>query len=189
MKIYLALICGFLFGMICYKQNFFPRPQIHYLKGILLQNKEHCTSTNKIYLKVVDYNGSGPIFSDRHYTCSLGNEHFKETKLIKVPKHAAGTIRINILEPLRIYRPITLVNYNNYYTDWKKAYFPIKIISNTCTYEHVVFKDFDPGVTILPFGGPHSADPIFIKPLNNVPLELKSFELLDPDSDSYKTIK
>ena len=42
-------------------------------------------------------------------------------------------------------------------------------------------------VTILPFGGPISADPLFIKSLNDTPLGLKAFELLEPDSDSQKT--
>jgi hypothetical protein len=181
MKIFLAVICGFAFGMLCYKQNFFPRPQIHYLKRILLQNKEHPPSTSKNLLYVVDYEKSEPLFSDRIYTCTLGNEHFKQTKLIKVPKHAFGKIRINILEPLRIYRPITLVNDNSYYAQWEKAYFPIKIISNTCTYEHVVYKDFEPGITTLPYGGPISADPIFIKNLNDIPLGVKSFEILEPE--------
>ena len=188
MKIFLAVICGFVFGMLCWKQNFFPRPQIHYLKHILLQNKDYPPSTSKPLLYVVDYSDSEPIFLDRNYRCTVGTEHFKETKLIKVPKHAFGEIWIKILEPLRIYRPITLVNDNTYYANWKKAYFPIKIISNTCTYEHVVFKDFEPGVTILPFGGPVSADPLFIKSLNGTPLGLKAFELLEPDSDSDKTI-
>ena len=187
MKIFLAVICGFVLGMLCWKLNFFPRPQIHYLKRILIQNNEHPPSTSKHQLHVVDYDGSEPIFSDRNYTCNVGNEHFKETKLIRVPKHAVGKIWINILEPLRIYRPITLINDNSYYANWKKAYFPIKITSKSCTYEHVVFKDFDPGVTILPFGGPVSADPLFIKSLNDTPLGLKAFELLEPDSDSQKT--
>ena len=189
MKIFFALICGFGFGMVCYKQNFFPRPQIHYLKRILVQNKEHSPTTIKDLINVVDYEEGEHIFSDRNYTCSLGNEHFKETKIIKVPRHAVGKIGINILKPVRIYRPITLANNNNYYVNWKKAYFPIKIISNTCTFEHIVFKDFDPGVTILPYGGPVSADPIFIKPLSNKPLGVKSFELFEPESDSKKTIK
>jgi hypothetical protein len=187
MKTFFALICGFVLGMLCWKQNFFPRPQIHYFKRILFQNNEQPASTTKNLLCVVDYDGSEPIFSDRNYTCSVGNEYFKETKLIKVPKHAVGEIWINILEPLRIYRPITLVNDNSYYANWKKAYFPIKITSNTCTYEHIVYKDFEPGITILPFGGPVSTDPLFIKSLNDIPLGLKAFELLAPDSDSQKT--
>jgi hypothetical protein len=138
---------------------------------------------------VVNYEQSEPLFSDRNYTCSLGHEHFQEAKLIKVPRHAVGKIRIQILEPLRVYRPITLVNNNYYYANWKKAYFPIKVISNTCTFEHVVFKDFGPGITTLPFGGPISADPIFIKSLNDIPIGLKAFELLETDSDSHKTIE
>ena len=181
MKIFLAVICGFAFGMLCYKQNFFPRPQIHYLKRILLQNKEHPPSSSKQLLHVVNYDQSEPLFSDRNYTCSLGHEHFEETKLIKVPRHAVGEIVINILESSRVYRPITLANNNNYYANWNKAYFPIKIISNTCTFEHVVFKDFDPGLTFLPFGGPFSADPIFIKPLNDKFPGVKSFEILAPE--------
>ena len=184
MKIFLAVICGFAFGMLCYKQNFFPRPQLHYLKRILLQNKEHPSATIKHLTYAVNYKEGEHIFSDRNYTCSLGNEHFKETKLIKVPRHAVGKIGLNILKPLRIFRPITLVNNNNYYANWEKAYFPVKIISNTCTFEHVVYKDFALGVTILPFGGPISADPIFIKSLNDIPLGVKSFEILEPDSDS-----
>ena len=90
MKIFLAVICGFVFGMLCWKQNFFPRPQIHYLKHILLQNKDYPPSTSKHLLYVVDYSDSEPIFLDRNYRCTVGTEHFKETKLIKVPKHAFG---------------------------------------------------------------------------------------------------
>ena len=189
MKVFLALICGFGFGMICYKQNYFPRPQLHYLKRIILQSKEHHPTNIKHLIYVGDYKEGEQIFSDRNYTCSLGNEHFKETKIIKIPRHANGKIGVNILKPVRIYRPITLANNNNFYVNWKKAYFPIKIISKTCTFEHFVYKDFAPGVTILPFGGPVSADPIFIKPLNEKHLEVKSFTLFEPESDSNKTIK
>ena len=42
------------------------------------------------------------------------------------------------------------------------------------------------GVTILPFDGPVSADPIFIKPLNEKHLDVKSFILFEPESDSNK---
>ena len=45
-------------------------------------------------------------------------------------------------------------------------------------------KDFKPGITTLPYGGPISADPIFIKSLNDIPLGVKSFEILEPESDS-----
>jgi hypothetical protein len=161
--------------------KFFPKTTDPLFETNSFSKQRTSPPTSKNLLYVVDYDSSEHLFSDRIYTCTLGNDHFKQTKLIKVPEHAFGKIRINILEPLRIFRPITLVNDNSYYAQWEKAYFPIKIISNTCTYEHVVYKDFEPGITTLPYGGPISADPIFIKNLNDIPLGVKSFEILEPE--------
>ena len=132
-----------------------------YVESLKL-TKEPVRSANAIrkQLAVEIYHKNIPAFSDRDYFEIKNDFRLNNLSLVVLPRHANLDIELTLAVPSKIYRFICERNQNDHYVDWQITNIEIKL--PRCVHTQVALKYFDPGVHILPPGGPASSDPILI---------------------------
>lgn len=116
-------IFGFLFGVIWYRQDLFPRPftRAVYRNTLKDINKDgfrinkYWENANLTYSK---YTMGVPLFLDRSYIDTVGDNRLKGLFLIQIRRHQKENIILKTKSPIYIYRiiPKRKDGLNNKYT-------------------------------------------------------------------------
>ena len=163
---------GLLSGVQWHRLDLFPFPQLRAWKyppdGVLKSEKFVVTS----------YSAGTPVFLDRQYYDTVGDERLEGLFLLQIPRHHSDDILIRADSSLTIYRFISDDNLNTPFESWTPSDIPIHVRGFTTTLTRVVKKDFSAGTITLSPGGPVASSPILIEVHNYVAPPL-GFEVLN----------
>jgi hypothetical protein len=163
-----------LFGMLLYRNNWFPRPQLNAIKEFYYPK----IIIPKVKIKetiISQYSKGVPLFSDRNYVDLKGCTDLENTFVIQIPRHFNKTIKIKINSRIKMYRILTDANDNKTFDNWTKTGINLSITGQSCIHKIVVSKVFNPGIIQIESGGPISATPILIKNIlteNKIPFTI-----------------
>jgi hypothetical protein len=111
------------------------------------------------------YSKHTPVFVDRLYFDSIGDNRLENLYLVQIPRHYHHKIRIKSSKDLIIYRAISDNNNNLHYDDnnWDLSDIRINIEGQSTSHTKVIKKLFPANnlIDLIP-GGPIASDPIFI---------------------------
>ena len=161
----ITLFIGLIIGAQWYRLNIFPFPQLQEWKeASRVQEQAPTVSVLSIKLVTTIYSKNTPVFLDRLYFDSIGDNRLEGLYLLQIPRHYSDTLRIKSSKDLIIYRAISDNNNNAHYDNWESSDIPINIKGGTATQTKIIKKLF-PANNIIELnpGGPISTDPIFIK--------------------------
>jgi hypothetical protein len=127
---------------------------------------------------ITRYTAKTPVFVDRQYFDSIGDERLEGLFIVQIPRHYSDNIIINAHRALTIYRFITEDNNNTPFDSWKSSDIPINVRGWSTTHTRIVTKDFPAGIITLHPGGPVASSPILIK-VHNYKMPSLEFEVLD----------
>ena len=166
-----------LLGMVLYKKNWFPRPQIKQLKHYFYPAPTVDVPTVDVPTDFIDkiltpYSAGTPLFSDRTYYDSIGDVMLESSYLLQIPRHLTFPVEIEVHRPVKIYRFLTDANDNSVFSDWDLTDIRVNVIGSSCKHTTVVSKVFDRGKLTIANGGPTAASPILIQDLSNIPIKL-----------------
>jgi len=157
MKKFLILfgfIASFFFGMLSYRNNWFPRPQL-----------KLAMSYFNAPTVVFPYKTGDKIYTDREYVDSGGDEKLSSACLVQMPRHHKLPINIEFKDSVIVYRSISEANDNRNLKNWNLTDIKINIEGKSSLHNVVVSKIYGPGKHTLMPGGPVASNPIFIKSL------------------------
>lgn len=152
------LTAGLVIGAQWYRLNLFPFPQLHEWK---YPPEKRVPKSNKMI--TVNYSTETPVFSDRLYFDTIGDERLEVLSLVQIPRHHKDDINIEAYRPITVYRLISDDNDNSPFESWSHTDIPINVRGFTTTHTRVVKKDFPAGTITLNPGGPIASSPILIK--------------------------
>ena len=171
---------GLIIGAQWYRLYLFPFPQ--------LNNWKYPPET-RVYLSekiiITSYTAKIPVFLDRGYFDSIGDERLEGLFLVQIPRHYSDNIIIKAHNDVTIYRFISNDNINTPFDSWTSTDIPINVRGWTTIHTHVVKKDFSAGIITLDPGGPVASCPILIKVHDNKSLTL-GFEVLNQTNFIYR---
>lgn len=170
---FLLFSAGLIIGAQWYRLYLFPFPQL---------NNWKYPPESRVYLSekmiITKYTAKIPVFLDRLYFDSIGDERLEGLYLIQIPRHYSDNITIKAQSAVTIYRFISNDNLNTPFDSWTSTDIPIDVRGWTTTHTHVVKKDFSAGIITLDPGGPVASCPILIKVHNHESLS-PEFEVLN----------
>jgi len=161
--------------MTLYKYNLCPRPQIHYIKQLILPTSVSYPTINPNInneTPLLIYSGGINLYSDRNYYDSIADPRLESSYLIQIPRHFKSSVQIEINRPVKIYRFITAANDNSIFHDWEPTNIIVDVKGDSCNFTAVVEKIVNGGKLILPSGGPIAAAPILIQDLSQRSLDI-----------------
>ena len=167
----ILVLAGIIIGVVIYKFDIFPVPQIRYIKAWINPppNTSHLPDTyNKKIL--TQYTPGTPVFSDRNYFDVIGDSTFNNCYVVQIPRHYSKDIIITINRPVIIYRVLTSSNDNSIHESWEQTNIKINVKGNSCIHNRVVSKEFNTGTVTLKSGGPVASSPIIIEEKKHVPI-------------------
>jgi len=157
----------FLSGMLTYRNNWFPTPQMkqlkHYFSPLELPTPK--ATINKI---ITSYTNGTPVYINRDYCDTVGDPRLEDSYIIQIPRHIKIPIEIETNRKVKIYRLLTPSNDNSIFEDWDSTNIKVGIRGKSCTYTTVISKIFTPGKITLEAGGPVAASPIIIKESSDI---------------------
>ena len=152
----------FLLGMLVYRQNWFPRPQIKQVKEYFYPSIEVPVLKTKEII-ISQYSFGVPLFSDRNYTNSKDTEVLRNSFVIQIPRHYNQKIKLELLSDVTIFRLLSDDNDNEPFNDWSIMNDEVEVTGQSCIHNKLVSKTFSPGMIELSSGGKISSSPILIK--------------------------
>jgi len=170
---FFVFIAGLVIGAQWYRLYLFPFPQLHnwkYPPEVRVPLSEKMIITR--------YTAKTPVFLDRLYFDSIGDERLEGLFLVQIPRHHSDNIIIKAYRRITIYRFITDDNINTHFDSWTSSDIPINVRGHSTTHTRVVKKDFPAGIITLNPGGPVASSPVLIKAHNYTAPSLE-FEVLD----------
>jgi len=148
---------GLVAGVQWNRLDLFPFPQLHAWKyppeGVLKSEK----------FVITRYTAGTPVFLDRLYYDTVGDEKLEGLFLLQIPRHHSDDIVIEADSSLTIYRFISDDNLNTPFESWTPADIRIHVRGFTTAHTRVVKKDFTAGIITLSPGGPVASSPILIE--------------------------
>ena len=173
---------GLVIGAQWYRLYLFPFPQL---------NNWKYPPEERVYLSkkmiIARYTVKIPVFVDRQYFDSIGDERLEDLFLVQIPRHHLDNIIIKARRAITIYRFITDDNINTHFDSWTSTDIPIRVRGWSTTHTRVVKKNFPAGIITLRPGGPVASSPILIKILNYTPPSLE-FEVLNQTGFIYRRL-
>ena len=165
---FFTLFIGLIIGAQWHRLYIFPFPQLNEWRrgaewdsGIVFQNIELGKQVD-----ITIYSKKAPIFLDRLYFDSIGDNRLEGLYLVRIPRHYSDAVRIKSSKDLVIYRAISDYNNNIHYDidNWEPSDIPINIGGLSTLHTEIIKKPFPANNVIeLASGGPNASDPIFIK--------------------------
>ena len=158
----LLIFLGIVLGVIWYKYDFQPRP---FIRKLYRGDYEKLNNSNfkinnweEAQLTFSKYKEGVPLFLDRPYSDTIGDDRLEKFYLIQINRHEKRNISIKINSPITIYRllPSSDSGLKHKYT---KTNIKVKVAGRSTNHINVVKKTFKPGNIILSPGGPISAPP------------------------------
>lgn len=153
-----GLVMGSVLGALWYRLELFPYQQ---LREWTNPPEERVPLSKKMI--ITRYTAQTPVFSDRQYFDTIGDERLEGLYLLQVPRHYAEQIMIEAHSPVTVYRFVSDDNVNTAFESWTDTDIPISVRGNTTTHTRVVKKDFPAGTFALEPGGPIAASPVLIE--------------------------
>ncbi len=174
-----VLFAGLVFGAQWYRLYLFPFPQLNELK---YPPEVRVPKSEKMI--TVIYTTETPVYSDRLYFDTIGDERLEDLSLVQIPRHHPDNMIIEAYRPITVYRFISDDNDNTPFDSWTPTDIPINVQGFTTTHTRVVKKDFPAGMITLNPGGPIASSPILIK-VHNYTAPSFEFEVIDsaPSTD------
>ena len=176
----LFIFLGIVLGVIWYKYDFQPRPFIRKLyKGDyekLSNSNLKINNWDEAKLTFSKYKVGVPLFLDRPYSDTFGDDRLEKFYLIQINRHEKRNISIKVESPITIYRFVTGSN-SGLKHKYTKTNIKVKVAGRSTNHINVVKKTFKPGNLILSPGGPISSSPILFsleskKNLSNIIINL-----------------
>jgi hypothetical protein len=168
-----VFIAGLAIGAQWYRLYLFPFPQIHewrYPPEVRVPLTEKITITR--------YTAGTPVFVDRQYYDTVGDERLEGLFLVQIPRHYSENIVVDAHKALTVYRLISEENDNTPFAGWISSDIPVKVRGHTTDHTRVVEKDFPAGTITLDSGGPIASSPILIE-VHDYTVPSLEFEVLD----------
>jgi hypothetical protein len=153
----LVFSAGMVTGVQWYRLRLFPFPQLHVWK----YPPEGVQKSDKFV--ITRYTAETPVFLDRLYFDTVGDERLEGLFLIQIPRHHSDDITIKADRPLTVYRFISDDNDNAAFESWTPLDIPINVQGFSTKHTRVVKKDFPAGEATLSPGGPVASSPILIE--------------------------
>ena len=151
-------------GMIFLQKDIFPVPQLKKIyNSIFLKIKLPENYTSYVISR---YAAGVPLYSDRNYYDTIGDDRLNDLYIIQIPRHNYSELKLKIKRPVKIFRVLCHSNDNSSFIDWKNENIPISILGNTCNHDFIVSKYFNIGTVSLSNIGPISTSPILIKDIS-----------------------
>ena len=179
---------GLIIGVQWHRLFIFPFPQLRDWKSSQFHTWQlEDENIGQSFVELSDqltisiYSKNTPVFLDRLYFDSIGDNHLEGLYLVQIPRHYDDNIRIKPSKDLIIYRAISDNNNNLHYyrNDWDSAGIQINIKGSSTSHTKLIKKTFSAnGLIDLNSGGPVSSDPIFIMIKDYVTPPLR-FEILN----------
>ena len=160
-----GLIIGSVVGAVWYRLDLFPFPQLYDWRN---PPEERVPLSRKIV--ITRYTAQTPVFSDRQYFDTVGDERLEGLYLVQVPRHHGENIVIEAHRPVTVYRFVSDDNDNTAFASWTPTDIPVKVRGFTTTHTRVVKKAFPAGTITLEPGGPVAASPVLIELASAVPV-------------------
>lgn len=148
-------------GMIMYRNNWFPVPQIRAYK--IKQSSEHYVDPHLIGLLITKYQCGLPVFSDRQYYDIECDRRLDSSLIVQIPRHLEKPVRLKFTTDVIVYRLQTSSNDSKNFNGWKKTDIKLKVVGASCIHDHVFVKNFEPGEYEFNSGGSVSSSPILVK--------------------------
>jgi hypothetical protein len=162
------LIIVFFYGMLTFRNDWFPRPQIRKLQDYFspppVTDTPPIANIDKI---LTQYTSGTPVYINRSYCDTIGDPRLDNTYIIQIPRHINTPIEIELYRKVKIYRLLTNSNDNNIFNDWTPTNIKVDVRGYTCVFTTVISKTFPPGKISLDPGGPTAASPIIIQVLSD----------------------
>ena len=147
---------GLVSGVQWHRLDLYPFPQLRAWKypphGVLKSER----------FVITRYTAGTPVFQDRQYYDTVGDERLEGLFLLQIPRHCSDDIVIKADSSLTIYRFISDDNLNTPFESWAPTDIRIHVRGFSTAHTRVVKKDFAAGMITLSPGGPVSASPILI---------------------------
>jgi hypothetical protein len=163
---------GMVTGVQWHRLRLFPFPELHAWKyppeGVVKSEKPVVTR----------YSAETPLFLDRPYYDTVGDERLEGLFLIQIPRHHADSIVINAERSLTIYRLISDDNLNTAFESWTPSDIRVHVRGYSTAHTRVVKKDFAAGTITLSSGGPVASSPILIE-VHDLAVPALGFEVLN----------
>lgn len=148
---------GLVTGVQWHRLRLFPFPQLHAWRyppeGVVKSEK----------FVITRYTAETPVFLDRLYFDTVGDDRLEGLFLIQIPRHHSDSIVIKAERSLTIYRFISDDNLNTAFERWTPSDIPIHVRGFSTAHTRVVKKDFTAGIITLSPGGPVASSPILIE--------------------------
>jgi len=158
---FITLFIGLIIGAQWYRLYIFPFPQLNEWKS---SAQPYVELSNQLVVTI--YSKKTPIFLDRSYFDSTGDNRLEGLYLLQIPRHSSDIVRIKSSKDLVVYRATSDDNDNKHYDkdNWELSDILINIKGQTTFHTKIFKKNFTANNIIeLDSGGPISSDPIFIK--------------------------
>lgn len=152
--------------MLIYRNNWFPRPQLNSIKEHFYPPIEIPIQKPK-ELRICFYEKGVPLFSDRNYIDTIGNEQLNKSFVLQIPRHYHSNIDLKINQDIIIYRLLSETDEYNTLGEWKKTPIKVFVAGQSCIHTYVVSKNFSPSTILIHSEGEISSSPILIKPVNS----------------------
>lgn len=148
---------GLVTGVQWHRLRLFPFPQLHAWK----YPPEGVRKSEKFV--ITRYSAETPVFLDRLYFDTVGDERLEGLFLLQIPRHHSDNIVIKANRSLTVYRFISDDNVNTAFESWTPSDIPINVQGYSTKHTRVVKKGFAAGMITLSPGGPVAASPVLIK--------------------------
>lgn len=163
---------GLVTGVQWHRLRLFPFPELHAWKyppeGVVKSEKPVVTR----------YSAETPLFLDRQYYDTVGDERLEGLFLIQIPRHHSDSITIEAEKSLTIYRFISDDNLNTAFESWTPTDIRIHVRGFSTAHTRVVKKDFAAGIVTLSPGGPVASSPILVE-VHDYVVPAPGFAVLD----------
>jgi len=167
---------GLVIGAQWFRMDIFPIPQLH---DLLIPPEKRVPLSDKMLS--IRYTAKTPVFLDRLYFDTVGDERLEGLSLVQIPRHHSEDVVIEAHKPATVYRIISEDNDNTPFDGWTTTDIPVNVEGYTTTHTRVIKKDFPAGVITLNPGGPVASSPILIEVHGHTHAEpTLEFEVLGP---------
>ena len=136
-------VAFFMLGMVTYRNDWFPRPQVRQLKNYFSPPPiPHSTLPPHINKIISQYTAGIPVFSDRSYFDTIGDSRLESSYILQIPRHESVPIQIEVNRKVKIYRLLeTSYNDNSIFNDWDSTDIKVYVEGSSCIHTEVVSKD------------------------------------------------
>jgi hypothetical protein len=163
---------GLAAGVQWHRLRLFPFPQLHAWRypphGVLKSEK----------FVITRYTAGTPVYLDRPYYDTVGDERLEGLFLIQIPRHYSDDIVIRADSSLTIYRFLSDDNINTPFDSWTPTDIQVHVRGFSTAHTRVAKKDFAAGTITLNPGGPVASCPILVG-VHNFRAPALGFEVLN----------